>query len=75
MFRTRTAGPLRRVQAAAIGIPDACGITRLDSYPMGSPGSGPESPVRVLPHRGEQEVTRAPRPGQEMPPEQRSDRR
>jgi hypothetical protein len=44
MFRIRTAGPLRRIQAAAIGLPDACGITRLDSYPMGSPRSGPEPP-------------------------------
>jgi hypothetical protein len=67
------AGPLRRVQPAAIGIPYACGIPRLNSYPMGSPRSRLESPVRVLPHRGEQEVTRAPQPGQEIAAEQRSD--
>ena len=38
---------------------------------MGSPGFGLESPVRVVPY-GEQAVTRAPRPGQEIPVEQMS---
>jgi len=56
-------------------LEEAGRIPRLNSYPMGSPRSRLESAVRVLPHRGEQEVTRAPQPGQEIPAEQRSDGR
>ena len=40
---------------------------------MGSPGFELESPVRGSFRTGEQEVTRAPQPGQEIPVEQMSD--
>jgi hypothetical protein len=49
-------------------------IPRLNSYWMGSPRSGPESPVRVLPHGGAGGDA-GPQPGQELPPEQMSDGR
>ena len=50
-------------------VDEICALTRLNSQWMGSPGFELESPVRIVPH-GEQEVTRAPQPGQEIPVEQ-----